>query len=101
MTPVILPKMGLTMEDAKVVKWHKKEGELVKIGAALLEIETEKASAEIEAPSNGFLKKIVVNEGESVPVESVLAYVAESEEELVAERTLPYGSTQPTHSRTE
>jgi pyruvate/2-oxoglutarate dehydrogenase complex dihydrolipoamide acyltransferase (E2) component len=35
MTPVVLPKMGLTMEDAKVVKWHKKEGEPVRIGEAL------------------------------------------------------------------
>ena len=99
MTPVILPKMGLTMEDAKVVKWHKKEGESLRIGEALLEIETEKANAEIESPANGFLKKIVVNEGESLPVESVLAYVAESEEELAAELALPFGSTQPAHSQ--
>ena len=101
MTPVILPKMGLTMEDAKVVKWHKKEGESLRIGEALLEIETEKANAEIESPANGFLKKIVVNEGESLPVESVLAYVAESEAELAAELALPSDSTQPTHSRTK
>ena len=99
MTPVILPKMGLTMEDAKVVKWHKKEGEPVRIGEALLEIETEKANAEIESPVNGFLKKIVVIEGESLPVESVLAYVAESEEELAAEFAPPSGSTESVHSK--
>ena len=92
MTPVILPKMGLTMEDAKVVKWHKKEGEPVGIGETLLEIETEKANAEIESPVNGFLKKIIVIEGESLPVESVLGYVAESEQELAAEFALPSNS---------
>jgi len=101
MTPVILPKMGLTMEDARVVKWHKKEGEPVRIGEALLEIETEKANAEIESLVNGFLKKIVVIEGESLPVESVLAYVVEREEELAAEFALPLGSTQPVHSQPE
>src|SRR5258706_10182774 len=98
MTPVILPKMGLTMEDAKVVKWHKKEGEAVGIGETLLEIETEKANSEIESPANGFLKKIVVIEGESLPVESVLGYVAESEEELAAEFVIPNESTQPVHA---
>ena len=101
MTPVVLPKMGLTMEDAKVVKWHKKEGEPVRIGEALLEIETEKANSEIESPVNGFLKKIVVVEGESLPVESVLGYVAEKEEELAQEFDLSSGSTQPVRSQIE
>lgn len=98
MTPVVLPKMGLTMEDAKVVKWHKQEGEPVRIGEALLEIETEKANAEIESPANGFLKKIVVIEGGRLPVEAVLGYVAESEEELASEAGPPCDQV---HSQTE
>jgi pyruvate dehydrogenase E2 component (dihydrolipoamide acetyltransferase) len=90
MTPVILPKMGLTMEEAKLVRWFKKEGEPVKIGEALLEIETEKASAEIESPVNGFLKKVIALEGKHIKVESVLAYVVEKQEDLGVEFVIPF-----------
>jgi len=89
MTPVILPKMGLTMEEAKIVRWFKKEDEPVRVGETLVEIETEKANGEIESPVTGFLKKVIALEGKQVAVESVLAYLVEKEDELQAEFVLP------------
>src|SRR5688572_21401322 len=84
MEKVILPKLGLTMEEATLTRWLKQEGDRVSRGEPLAEIEMEKANAEIEAPCDGFLKKIVVGQGEKAPVESVLAYLATTEEELRA-----------------
>jgi pyruvate dehydrogenase E2 component (dihydrolipoamide acetyltransferase) len=84
MERVILPKLGLTMEEATVTRWLKQEGDRITRGEPLAEIEMEKANAEIEAPCDGFLKKIVVAEGHKAPVESVLAYLAMNEEELRA-----------------
>ena len=91
MESVILPKLGLTMEEATLTRWLKQEGDRVTRGEALAEIEMEKANAEIEAPCDGFLKKIVVGPGEKVPVESVLAYLATNEDELRAtfDRPIP------------
>jgi len=89
MIPVILPKMGLTMEEAKIVRWFKKEGEPVRAGEALLEIETEKANTEIESPVTGFVKKVTAFEGNHIEVESVLAYLVEKEDELQGEFVHP------------
>jgi pyruvate dehydrogenase E2 component (dihydrolipoamide acetyltransferase) len=88
MRPITLPKIGLTMEEAKVVEWFKKEGDLVVAGDVLLEVETEKATAEIECPANGYLKKIVAAQGDIVSVAAVLAYLAETEEDLIADIVL-------------
>ncbi len=60
---VIMPKLGQTEEESTVVKWHKREGELVKKGDILFEIETDKAVLEIESFFEGTLLKIVVAEG--------------------------------------
>jgi pyruvate dehydrogenase E2 component (dihydrolipoamide acetyltransferase) len=77
------------MEEAKIVRCFKKEREPVRVGEALLEIETEKAGSEIESPVAGFVKKVIAVEGKQVEVESVLAYLVEKEDELQAELVLP------------
>ncbi len=82
METIQLPKLAITMEEGTVVRWLKREGDPIVKGEPVVEIETEKANAEIEATCNGFLKKIAVKEGEAAPVEAVLAYVATDEAEL-------------------
>ena len=67
-TKVIMPKLSDAMETGKVIKWLKKEGETVKGGDVLVEVETDKANVEVEAFGSGVLRKIVIAEGGQVPV---------------------------------
>ena len=69
------PLMGLTMSEGTVVRWLKSVGNPVKKGEAVLEIETDKATIEIEAPSDGVIGPILVAEGAVVPVGTILSYV--------------------------
>lgn len=72
---VVMPKLGQTVEEASIVKWHKKEGDAVKKGDVLFEIETDKAVLEAESFFDGALLKVLVGEGEMVPVSSTVAYI--------------------------
>jgi pyruvate/2-oxoglutarate dehydrogenase complex dihydrolipoamide acyltransferase (E2) component len=82
MQEVIMPKFGLTMKEGLIEKWHKKEGDMVKVGDILFEVMTDKVSMEVEAYNSGILKKIIKHEGEEVPVAEIVAYI-ESEEENI------------------
>lgn len=81
-TEVIMPKLGLAMEEGTVSKWFKKEGDRVEAGEPLLEITTDKANVEIEASASGILRKILVGEGITVPVTQVIAYIGEKNDKL-------------------
>jgi pyruvate/2-oxoglutarate dehydrogenase complex dihydrolipoamide acyltransferase (E2) component len=72
---VILPKQGLQMEEGTIVKWWKKEGETVKEGETLFEMETDKVTMEVPAPASGTVQKILKAEGETVPVAEVVAII--------------------------
>lgn len=75
---VILPKLGVTMSEGRIVKWLKQEGDYVHVGEVLFEIETDKITQEIEAPVEGYLKSILVREqddDETVPVNTVVAII--------------------------
>ena len=67
-TKVLMPKLSEAMETGKVIQWLKKEGEHVKGGDVIAEIETDKANVEIEAFGSGVLRKIIVPPGGQVPV---------------------------------
>ena len=75
MTEVRMPQMGLTMTEGTILCWHKKAGERVEKGDVLAEIETDKISSELEADSEGILLKIYVDEGETAPVQALLAVI--------------------------
>ena len=75
---VYMPRLGATMKKGDLVRWLKKEGDAVKKGEVIAEIASDKLSSDIEAPDDGFLDKIVVQEGETVPVGSVLGIISES-----------------------
>ncbi len=76
---VVMPKLGLTMVEGKVIKWIRSEGERVKEGEPLFEIETEKVEMEIDAETSGILEKIIVHEGSTVPVGEPVAIVEQAE----------------------
>src|SRR5690348_7145695 len=74
-TDVILPALGMSQETGKIVQWLKAEGEQVAKGEPLAEIETDKATVEIEAPAQGVLAHISAVAGEDVPVGQVIASI--------------------------
>lgn len=77
MIEVIMPRLSQTMEEGTIVYWLKEEGETVEAGEPLLEVESDKASVEVEAPADGVLGKALYQEGEAVPVAMVIAYLLE------------------------
>jgi pyruvate/2-oxoglutarate dehydrogenase complex dihydrolipoamide acyltransferase (E2) component len=72
---VELPKWGMTMQDGTVAEWLKKVGDRVDEGEPIAVIETEKVNTDLEAPESGVLKEILVQEGETVEVGTVLARI--------------------------
>lgn len=85
---IIMPKMGLTMESGTISSWYFKEGDAVKAGEALLSIETDKVTIDVESPGSGILLKILEPQGSSVPVAQVIGYLGEAGER-VPERKSP------------
>ncbi len=83
-TRVILPKLGLTMDEGTLVRWHKKVGDTVTAGEALFEVETDKVTMDVESPASGYLRQVIVGDGGTVPVATVVGYIADTLEEPVA-----------------
>ena len=77
-----MPKMSDTMEEGVIAGWLKKVGEEVKSGDILAEVETDKATMELESYDDGFLLHIGVNDGASVPVDGVIAIIGEKDEDV-------------------
>src|ERR1700751_1824669 len=76
-TEVLMPALSPTMEKGNLARWLKKEGDPVKSGDVLAEIETDKATMEVEAVDEGVLAKIVVPEGaQDVPVNEISGLIA-------------------------
>jgi pyruvate dehydrogenase E2 component (dihydrolipoamide acetyltransferase) len=81
-TKVLMPKLSEAMETGKVITWVKKEGDQVKGGDVIAEIETDKANVEIEAFGSGVLRKIVVDAGSQVPVCDLIGVIADAAEDI-------------------
>lgn len=75
---VVLPKWGMTMQDATIVEWKVAVGDTVGEGETLAEVETEKVEAEVPAPAAGTVSEIVVAADETVDVGTVIAYLETS-----------------------
>jgi len=85
-TNVYMEALSPTMEEGRVVKWHKREGDPVKTGETLAEVETDKAVMDLVARADGVLRQVAVAEGETVPVGSVVAVIAAPGEAVGAAR---------------
>lgn len=82
MHEVILPKLGQTMEQGTIVEWLKEEGDAVSEGDVLFQVESDKAVLEVEARTDGVLRKILVGEGAEVPVLTPVGIIAGPDEDI-------------------
>ena len=83
-TKVIMPKLSPTMEEGQISRWLKKEGDKVSMGEPLAEIDTDKATMEMQALGNGVLRKILINEGQSAPLGQLIAIIGEPNEDIAS-----------------
>src|SRR2546423_6579407 len=77
---ITMPQLSDTMTEGTVVKWHKKEGDKVRAGEEIVEIETDKATMPFEASESGSIAHVAVGEGQKVPVGALIAVLATSKE---------------------
>jgi pyruvate dehydrogenase E2 component (dihydrolipoamide acetyltransferase)/2-oxoglutarate dehydrogenase E2 component (dihydrolipoamide succinyltransferase) len=77
---VIMPALGMAQETGLIVAWHKQPGDAVAKGDILFEVETDKATMEVEAAADGFLTDVAAGEGTDVPVGNVIAKISDSAE---------------------
>ncbi len=83
-TKVVLSKLSPTMEEGLIVKWSKNEGDTIKVGDVLAEVETDKANMEMEALAAGVLRRIFVKAGSKAPVAGLIAVIAGKDEDISA-----------------
>ena len=99
--------MGADMDEGTLIRWLKQPGDQVERGEAIAEIETDKATIELESFAEGIFQRAVVEEGAKVPVGEVIAYIAATGEQVEAApkenaaTSRPQATTPPTDSATE
>lgn len=88
---VTMPQLGMTQDAGKIVTWFKAAGDAIAKGDALFEVETDKATMEVEAQADGFLTHVAVSEGVDVPVGQVIARISKSADDdtPVTQKTAP------------
>ena len=94
-TPVVMPQMGESIAEGTIVRWIKKVGDSVDRDEPLFEISTDKVDAEIPSPAAGVLLDIAVKEGETVPVNSVVATIGAAGEAAAAAPPRPQSAPPP------
>jgi pyruvate dehydrogenase E2 component (dihydrolipoamide acetyltransferase) len=83
-TKIMMPKLSDTMEEGVILKWLRKEGDKIKQGEIIAEIESDKADMELEAYDSGVLRKIVVPEGGKAPIGGLIAVIGEADEDIAS-----------------
>ena len=91
---VIMPALGVAQQTGTLLKWLRTEGQAVAKGEPLMEVETDKATVEIEAPGSGILSQVTAKAGDQVPVGQRIAYILTPGEESPPE-TVPAGRSAP------
>ncbi len=94
-TKVFMEALSPTMEEGKVVSWEKREGDAVKAGDILAEVETDKAVMELQARGDGILRKVLATEGATVEVGKLVAIIAGPDEDIQALLTEAGDGKQP------
>src|SRR3954463_8369249 len=96
---VLLPKLGMNMETATIVRWHKREGDPVAVGEILAEVETDKATIELEAETAGILRRCLVPAGQPVAVNAPIALIGSADEDIAPPASaLPGRAPVPSHA---
>lgn len=88
-----LPMLGQTMEEGTITQWLKAEGDYIRRGDIIAEVMTDKANLEVDATFEGYLRKILVAEGETVPVNAPIAIVSKSPDEDISALLTPAAET--------
>ncbi|GIV83863.1 MAG: dihydrolipoamide acetyltransferase component of pyruvate dehydrogenase complex [Candidatus Roseilinea sp.] len=94
-TPIIMPKFEMAQESGTIARWLKRVGEPVAKGEAVLEVETDKITMEVESPADGILDSILAEAGASVPIGRPIAYIA------VQGEAVPSSATPVVHDPTQ
>ncbi|PWB78386.1 MAG: dihydrolipoamide acyltransferase [Candidatus Methylomirabilota bacterium] len=81
---VVMPRLSDTMEEGKILRWLKQEGDRVEGGEIIAEVQTDKADIEMEAFGSGVLRKILIGAGQSAPVGHPIGVIAEADEDISA-----------------
>jgi 2-oxoglutarate dehydrogenase E2 component (dihydrolipoamide succinyltransferase) len=89
---VVMPKMGESIQEGKILRWMKKPGDTIEKDESILEISTDKVDSEIPSPSAGILTKIVVPEGDTVDVGTVIAFIETDASSATVDTTAPAAS---------
>jgi pyruvate dehydrogenase E2 component (dihydrolipoamide acetyltransferase) len=97
---VFMPALSSTMTEGKIVSWQKSPGEKVEKGEIVVVVESDKADMDVETFYGGFIATIIVQAGESAPVGSAIALVAETEAEIEVAKQQAQGKSQPAATTT-
>ena len=81
---VVMPKLSDTMEEGRIIRWLRKEGDPIETGQALAEVETDKATVEMEAYTNGTIRKLIATEGQFVKVGQLIGIIGGADEDISA-----------------
>ncbi len=100
---ITMPKLGFDMQEGTLVRWVKNEGEAIKKGDVLAEIETDKATVEVESSASGIVRKLLVDQGAIVPIGSAIAIVGAKDEKIELPEGIkgPGENTAPTPAKPE
>ena len=99
-TQILMPRLSPTMEEGKLAAWHVKEGDRVRSGDVVAEIETDKATMEVEAPEDGVIEKLLLAAGtEHVPVNHPIAMLTSEDENASSFETRPAAALQDEAAR--
>lgn len=100
-TEVLMPQLGLTMNEGRIMEWKRREGEAVSKGEVLFNVENDKATIDVEAQASGTLARIVVKEGLSVPVGTLVGIIAAPGEKISASAGGQKGAAEAAKSTAE
>ena len=94
---VVMPKLSDTMEEGKILRWLRKEGDKIETGQTLAEVETDKATVEMEAYTSGVIRKLVAAEGETAKIGALIAVIGAPDEDISAllEAAAPKAAPEP------
>ncbi len=97
---VVMPALGMAQDEGVLLRWLKKEGEMVQAGEPLMEVATDKVDVQVEAPASGLLTAVTAQEGDGIPVGQVIALIAAEGEDLPAKPvSAPPAQSVPSESR--
>lgn len=83
-TEIVMPPLGDTTDQVRIVQWFKHEGDAVTKGEPLFEVETDKANVQVEALRSGVLRKIIIADGVMTTVGTVIGWLADADENFVS-----------------